>query len=31
MMASGKLKPYSAENTYLGEDGKTHRIGGKDE
>ena len=26
MMISGKLKPYTAENTYLGEDGKTHRI-----
>jgi len=26
MIKSGKLKPYSAENTYLGSDGKTHRI-----
>ena len=26
MMENGKLKPYSAENTYLGKDGKTHRI-----
>lgn len=26
MMASGKLKPYAADNTYLGDDGKTHRI-----
>lgn len=26
MMESGKLKPYAAENTYLGEDGKTHRV-----
>ena len=26
MMIAGKLKPYSAENTYLGSDGKTHRI-----
>ncbi|MBQ3792322.1 MAG: HD domain-containing protein [Clostridia bacterium] len=26
MIATGKLKPYSAENTYLGSDGKTHRI-----
>ena len=26
MIASGKLKPYSAESTYLGEDGKTHRF-----
>ena len=26
MIASGKLKPYTAENTYLGSDGKTHRI-----
>lgn len=26
MMLTGKLKPYSAENTYLGDDGKTHRI-----
>ena len=26
MISSGKLKPYSAENTYLGSDGKTHRI-----
>lgn len=26
MIAGGKLKPYSAENTYLGSDGKTHRI-----
>ena len=26
MISSGKLKPYSGENTYLGSDGKTHRI-----
>jgi HD-GYP domain-containing protein (c-di-GMP phosphodiesterase class II) len=26
MMASGKLKPYAADNTYLGDDDKTHRI-----
>ncbi len=26
MMKEGILKPYAAENTYLGEDGKTHRI-----
>ena len=26
MISSGVLKPYSAENTYLGSDGKTHRI-----
>ena len=26
MIATGKLVPYSAENTYLGSDGKTHRI-----
>ena len=26
MMSKGILKPYSDENTYLGEDGKTHRI-----
>ena len=26
MMEKGILKPYTAENTYLGEDGKTHRI-----
>jgi energy-coupling factor transport system substrate-specific component len=26
MLATGKLKPYSSDNTYLGEDGKTHRI-----
>ena len=26
MMISGKLKPYTGENTYLGEDGKTHRL-----
>ena len=26
MMVSGKLKPYCDENTYLGSDGKTHRI-----
>ena len=25
MMAKGILKPYFDENTYLGEDGKTHR------
>ncbi len=25
MMKNGILKPYSGENTYLGEDGKTHR------
>lgn len=30
MMLAGKLKPYSAENTYLGEDGKTHRIGSEE-
>ena len=27
MIATGRLKPYSAENTYLGSDGKTHRMG----
>ena len=26
MISVGKLKPYSGENTYLGSDGKTHRI-----
>ncbi len=26
LIASGKLKPYAGENTYLGSDGKTHRI-----
>jgi len=26
MISSGKLKPYSGEDTYLGSDGKTHRI-----
>ena len=26
MMANGILKPYAADNTYLGDDGKTHRI-----
>ena len=26
MMMSGKLKPMSADNTYLGDDGKTYRI-----
>lgn len=26
MIEDGVLKPYSVENTYLGEDGKTHRI-----
>ncbi|MCR5457011.1 MAG: HD domain-containing protein [Clostridiales bacterium] len=26
MIKSGKLKPYTAENTYLGSDGKTHRV-----
>ena len=26
MMEKGVLKPYTAENTYLGDDGKTHRI-----
>lgn len=26
LMEVGKLKPYTAENTYLGSDGKTHRI-----
>ena len=26
LILSGKLKPYTAENTYLGSDGKTHRI-----
>ena len=26
MIVAGKLKPYSGENTYLGSDGKTHRI-----
>ncbi len=26
MIRSGKLKPYAAENTYLGADGKTHRF-----
>lgn len=26
LLATGKLKPYADENTYLGSDGKTHRI-----
>ena len=26
MIKSGKLKPYTAENTYLGSDGRTHRL-----
>ena len=26
MISSGKLKPYSGEDTYLGSDGKTHRL-----
>ncbi len=26
LIMNGKLKPYTAENTYLGSDGKTHRI-----
>ena len=26
LIAAGKLKPFAAENTYLGSDGKTHRI-----
>ncbi|MBR4702536.1 MAG: HD domain-containing protein [Oscillospiraceae bacterium] len=26
LMETGKLKPYAAENTYLGSDGKTHRM-----
>ncbi|MBQ7153500.1 MAG: HD domain-containing protein, partial [Clostridia bacterium] len=26
LITVGKLKPYTAENTYLGSDGKTHRI-----
>lgn len=26
MLSSGKLKPYSGETTYLGSDGKTHRL-----
>ncbi|MBR4150192.1 MAG: HD domain-containing protein, partial [Firmicutes bacterium] len=26
LLSSGKLKPYADENTYLGSDGKTHRI-----
>jgi len=26
MISEGKLKPYSADNIYLGSDGKTHRI-----
>ncbi|MBQ9416642.1 MAG: HD domain-containing protein [Clostridia bacterium] len=26
LIVTGKLKPYTAENTYLGSDGKTHRI-----
>lgn len=26
MITAGKLKPYTAENTYLGSDGKTHRL-----
>jgi len=26
MIKTGKLKPYTAENTYLGSDGKTHRV-----
>ena len=31
MMVTGKLKPYTAENTYLGSDGKTHRITNDDQ
>lgn len=31
MIESGKLKPFSAENTYLGDDGKTHRIKNSEE
>ena len=30
MIKTGKLKPYAAENTYLGDDGKTHRIGNEE-
>jgi len=30
MIETGKLKPYTVESTYLGEDGKTHRISEKD-
>ena len=26
MMEKGILKPYSADNTYLGDDGRTHRM-----
>jgi HD-GYP domain-containing protein (c-di-GMP phosphodiesterase class II) len=26
LISSGKLSPYSEENTYLGSDGRTHRI-----
>ena len=26
LIRSGKLQPYADENTYLGSDGKTHRI-----
>ena len=26
MISTGKLKPHSADNIYLGSDGKTHRI-----
>lgn len=26
MIAAGKLQPYNVDNTYLGDDGKTHRI-----
>ena len=28
LIVAGKLKPYTAENTYLGSDGKTHRAQG---
>ena len=31
LIAAGKLKPYAEENTYLGSDGKTHRIDRKGE
>lgn len=31
LITSGKLKPYTGENTYLGSDGKTHRISKKDD
>ena len=31
LIGSGKLQPYSAESTFLGSDGKTHRIRGNEQ